>query len=128
MTMRLIDVEPCAELHQRILSLIKKRQVRIARTITVAMGFLSALSLTGLVFAIQYTAAELSHSGFFQYFSLLFSDSSTVVSLWREFALSLADSLPVVGIIIVLSAAAALFASIKGLIKNNFRIKQNYGY
>ena len=71
-------------------------------------------ALAGLVPAFHYAGQELAQSGFYQYLSLLFSDGGVLLAnSWREFALSLAESLPLMGITFVLAALFVLLGSIR---------------
>ncbi|MBI3888297.1 hypothetical protein HY311_00710 [Candidatus Nomurabacteria bacterium] len=86
-----------------------------------AFGFTGLASLTGLVPAFKILFTDLSQSGFYEYFSLLFSDTGSVVTYWKEFSFSLAEALPVISTILTLSLLFVCFLSLKYLMKQIIR-------
>ncbi|MFA6514921.1 MAG: hypothetical protein WCT42_01495 [Candidatus Paceibacterota bacterium] len=74
---------------------------------------LSVLSLSGSVFSIKSLIGELIRLGFFDYFSLAFSDSGVIATYWKEYTLSLADSLPVASLALSFFLLFVLFISIR---------------
>lgn len=86
----------------------QKRQVKIHLA---AFFVLDAFALIGLITSIIYLSNVFSQSGFGQYLSLILSDSNLLVSYWQELALSLAESLPVLGFIALLSVSTVLIWS-----------------
>jgi len=56
---------------------------------------------------------NLSQSGFYQYFSLIFSDLGILISHWREFGLLLAESLPTMTVITFMLAIFIFFLLLK---------------
>ena len=54
---------------------------------------------------------RLASSDLGNYFSLAFSDTSFIVSAWREFVLSIIESLPIIGIGLFLTSTYLLFWS-----------------
>jgi hypothetical protein len=63
--------------------------------------------------AIGFWRQDIANSGFFQYLSLLVSDSSYVASHGKDFVLSVADSLPVSAGIIMLALVVILANSLR---------------
>lgn len=90
----------------------KKRQAKIRLAVH---GAMAAVSFVVLIPSFSYMASSFAKSGFGQFASLMFSDGATVVSYWKEFALLLAESLPLFSIIILLAALAAFLASLKSV-------------
>ena len=107
-------IEPPYGLLGSILARISEAQRRNART---RLAFWSAgalVALGALVPVLRYAGQEFSQSGFYDYFSLLFSDGSMLLAnSWKELALSLAESLPLMGVTLVL----ATFFVLLGLIR-----------
>lgn len=121
----LMYITPPEGLLERIMARIKKEE-RVLLIKKVALFSAAALgSLFALIPAFQYALQEFHQSGFYQYLSLLFSDSGVVLVYWKEFAMSLAESLPVLGILVFLSAVFVFLGSVKLAINN---IKNIYGY
>jgi hypothetical protein len=83
-----------------------KRSARIRAYVFTATSFVSAvlLYLTG-----KAAVSELYRSGTPQVFSLVFSDFQAVFSNLSSFVLTIAESLPVLSIVYVLSSVVALF-------------------
>ncbi len=75
------------------------------------------------VYAI-YITSDIAHSGFFDYFSLIFSDWKIVFSHLGEFAISLINSVPFFEITLVTFSIFFLLVSAKFLIE--VREKFNY--
>ncbi|MEI6280641.1 MAG: hypothetical protein WCP17_01420 [bacterium] len=82
-------------------------------------GFASVglTSLIGLIPAIKILSNDLAQSGFYDYSSLIFSDGISMLSYWKEYILSLAESLPIVSITLTLSLFFVLLLSLKFVIK-----------
>ena len=81
----------------------KTIRARVYLTAHVALVIVAVVSL---IPAIQYAMTEAANSGFMQYVSLIISDSSSIMSNWKEFSLLIAESLPIIGSI---ACVAALF-------------------
>ena len=83
------------------------------------------LSLAGLVPAFAVLSNDLAKSGFYEYFSLIFSDSGLVASFSKELIFSLAESLPVMNIVLSLTLLFVFFLSIKYVMKQIIRLARN---
>ena len=95
-----------------MLRITRERQ-SCARRRVVFLTFSALGACAALVPALRYVGQELSQSGFYEYFSLAFSDGEILLASWKEFALLLAESLPLMGITLVFVALFALFASLR---------------
>ncbi len=84
-----------------------------ARRKTLLLGIASIVFGISLVPAFQYAAGELYASGFYEYMSLIFSDSGLVLSVWRQFAFSLIESIPSLAILVLLALCGALGWSLR---------------
>jgi hypothetical protein len=114
-------LEPPKDLFGRIMNRIRREQRlgRIKQRIVIfSVGAIA--SLAAVFPAFQMLKTELAASGFFTFSSLLFSDFAIVSAYWQNFALSLLESLPVMGLAAVLAAALAFFGSLK-LLTGNIR-------
>lgn len=114
----LAPVEPPPRLSGNIFVGIGRRKRRAARIRLALQGTVSLASLVATVPAFRYAALEFSESGFHRYLSLLFSDGAVVLASWKEFAMSLAESLPLVGATLFLSSVFVLLWSLKLAAKN----------
>lgn len=120
-TLHMERLEPSKNLRKNILlTIVKEERQRAKKYLAVSFAVASA-SAVGLVFSIQYIAQAISQSSFYQYLSLLFSDSDIVLSYWKSFAMSLVESMPFFAVTLVLFAVVALMMSIRVLIKNSGR-------
>ena len=107
------EIDPPDTLRKSILLAIGREERRRARLFLIVSITAVPLSVLGIVFSIQYMVQGFYQSSFHNYFSLLLSDPDIVLTYWREFALSLADSIPFAGMTISLITIAALLISIR---------------
>ena len=63
--------------------------------------------------ALSYCLRELSSSGFYEYLSLTISDGGVTLSYWKDLAIILLESFPVVGIVIVVGALLLFLVTLK---------------
>jgi len=76
----------------------------------VAMGIFSFI---GLIPVFVMLLSDLKRSGFYEYFSLTFSSSGSLIAYWKDFILLLGESLPVVSLIATLTLIFIFFLSLK---------------
>lgn len=112
------NIEPPEGLYLGILARIEREKRRIAVIRLAFFGVVAVASLAAIIPSFQYVAREFAQSGFYKYLSLLFSDSGAVLASWREFALSLAESLPITEITIFLTTIFVFLVSAKLAIKS----------
>lgn len=96
---------------------MEKNKIAIKRKIAV-FSVMLAVSFVGLIPAVKAAYSGFANSGFTQLFSLIFSDTAIVMSLWQNFALSLLETLPINGILIAGVFAVIFFGSFKFLVNN----------
>jgi hypothetical protein len=104
---------PESRLSGDIWSLIESKNTQIIKWKTFGYLSLVILSLSGSVLSIKSLIEELSNLGFYDYLSLAFSDSGVIATYWKEYTLSLVDSLPVASLIITFFLIFILFISIQ---------------
>jgi hypothetical protein len=109
-----------AKLRANILTRIGREEFRRARIYLFASATVGAVGVFGALLSIKYMLQGLSQSGFYNYFSLLISDPDMMLTYWREFALSIVESAPFIGITILLAAIAVLMFSAR-IFANNMR-------
>jgi hypothetical protein len=105
-------------LRKNILLSIRKEERRRARLYLFVATIVVPSSIFGAWFAILYMAQEFLSSNFYTYLSLLFSDTDIVFMYWQQFALSLAESIPLIGATVFLMTLAIFLASIRVLVSN----------
>ncbi len=110
--------EPTPELYRSILTNIETARIRSARQRLVFFAGVALVSVAGLVSASQYVLQEFYRSGFYDYVSLIFSDSSSLVNSWKEFGLVLAESLPALALATALTMLFVLLGSLRSTVKN----------
>ena len=101
---------------------ILRQEKKILRLKIWTYSVISLGSLVALVPSIKILLADLAQSGFYDYISLIFSDSRSIVSYWKEFIFSLGESLPVISILISLSLLFIFLKTVQS-ITNQFIIK-----
>lgn len=104
---------PESSLSEKIFVTIVAKDMRIVRIKMWIYSSLSILSFGALFPSIKMLMADFTQSGFYEYLSFAFSDGGTLVSYWKEFALSLIDSLPVVSVVLCLALIFAFLFSIR---------------
>jgi hypothetical protein len=111
-------VEPPQGLYAAVMTRIDAARRRTAQLRAGAFAALALISGAVLVPVAQYTAAQLYASGFYDYLSLALSDHSSVTTYWREFGLSLLESLPSLALLLLLPIVVALVWSLVRLVTN----------
>ena len=97
-----IDTEVCDRMVKSVICRVEKFEVSRSHRSSVAFSAISAAAIVALVPIIIYVWHSSSRSGFGQYMSLVSSDSAYMLEHWKEFLLSAATSLPIMGAIVVL--------------------------
>ncbi len=112
-------IEPPSGLFERIVNRIHKGQwlLTIRRRIAIfSVGLVG--SFAAFFLALKMVSAELSSSGFNQFFSLIFSDFTVVMRYWQSFVMTLLETLPVISLMVFLAVTFILLESLKYLSKN----------
>lgn len=93
--------EPSAGLFDRILLAIKREQ-ELRSTKRLAFGFLAilAVSLIAAPFSWTLFSGQMAESGILQFVSVAMSDLGTFLSIWPDSVMAVAESLPVIGIVL----------------------------
>ncbi len=112
------EVEPQNGFCGRILARIERARRRSAQLRCAATTLTAFFSGALLVPLFQYAAREFYTSGFYDYAALFFSDHSTVTLSWREFLMTLLESLPSIALLFLLVAIGALLWFTRSAIKN----------
>jgi hypothetical protein len=108
------EIEPSRHLRLQIMTEIGKRELRRERLMLASSLFGGCASAVTLVEALKYSAGAIAGSGFSEYLSLIFSDGGSLVAYWKEFLISLVESLPLLGITLVVASVLALLVSLRG--------------
>ncbi len=106
-------------LFEKIMLRIRAERKRMVLKRKIAgFSFVLAVSFLGLIPATKMVYSGFAESGFVQLFSLAFSDTSIVMAYWRNFALSLLESLPITGLMAIGISLFVILGSLKFLSKN----------
>ena len=81
-------------------------------------GSISAISFVLFATSTVYAINAYSGSSFASYFSLIFSDMGSVSLWWKELGLSLLESLPILGTMLVLGSIFLVLWSIRKFAKH----------
>lgn len=79
---------------------------QVARRYAAFQGLVTFFSLTATVYVANTVTTSFSQSGFYYYLELVFSGDMKVMTYWKEIGMSLAESLPVLGVALLLAAIA----------------------
>jgi len=112
-----LKIEPSKELLPRILKRIhKEERVLVLKKIIISSAVFLG-SLAGLIPSVKILLSDFSRSGFLSFFSLMFSDFSTIAKYWQSFAMILLETLPVISLALFLAVLLTFLQSIKFLTK-----------
>lgn len=95
---------------------IQNKQAKNLKIKSLSYGFIGLLSLGGFVFVSLSMVRQFILSGFFQYVSLAFSDGGLLAIYWKEYLMSLVDSLPVASIGTAVFLLFSMLISIRKII------------
>jgi hypothetical protein len=105
-------IQPNTKLSGLILDAIDKKKRFYILLKMIILSITSVMSFVALFLVWQTEGAVIIHSEAGQLLSLLFSDFRIVLGMWREYLVSLAESLPIVSIVLVAVFAWSLSASL----------------
>ena len=98
-------------LKKAILERIRMEEKHAAQRVFVASSACFLASIGGLVWGAQLAISSLSQTGFVEYMSLLFSDTSVIVTVWQPLALSIIESLPYFALTVLVGAGLVCFVA-----------------
>jgi hypothetical protein len=113
------------ELKEKIWINLMIRNKRITYFKLISFSSVNIISLIGFIPMFKVLANDFAQSGFYEYLSLAFSSNSLFSSSWKDFAYSLAESLPTMNIVFSLTIIFIFFLSLRYAIKQ-FIINNNY--
>ena len=96
------DNDVCDRILRSVICRVERFEVTRSHRKSVLYMVVSMVTLVALIPAIYYIYESISMSGFGQYFSLISSDGSYMLTNWQEFVLSMASSLPLTGAMVSL--------------------------
>jgi len=106
-------------LFEKILNRIHQEQhLIVVRRKILFFSIGSFVSVIAAIPAFKILLSEFIESGFEKYFSLLFSDTKIVMSIWQNFTVSLLETLPVLNLIIFSLIVLAFLQMLRLTAKN----------
>jgi hypothetical protein len=117
-----VKYHPERRLSDDIWRSIEIRQKRSSIIKLYSYAGLGFISLIGLIPATINLLGQFSRSGFYNYFSLIFSSDGYLNIYWKELALSVINSLPVISLMFSSLLIFILFISLKYAIQQ-FKFK-----
>lgn len=111
-------IDPPQDLETKILNKIYNERRKNTFIKTSFLGATSIASLFGLINVGVILWQSFVQTGFYEYLSLIFSDSSVLSTYWKEYTLSLIESLPLVGLISLLAIAIVFVWSSAKAVRN----------
>lgn len=113
------SIEPPDDLFDKIMNRINiEKRIIVVRRRIILFSIIVAISGSALGFILPKAHNDLSISGSYAFFSLLFSDFDAVLKYWNNFILAFLESLPIISIIGFLGTAFLFFESLKIVIKD----------
>ncbi len=109
------------KLSEDIWRTISKKNERLIKIMSWVYLSSSILSLTGFIFIVRDLIVKLPQTGFYEYMSLLASDGKYIGTYWKEFMLSVTESLPVTNITLSLLLVFVLLFSIRKIILRKYK-------
>jgi len=104
---------PSGLLNKVMLRLEAERKLKALRRRFFLAGIWLAGSFVAFVFVFRLLWLDVASSGFGQYASLVFSDFGYILVNWRDYTLSLLETLPAFSVGISLAAALSVLYGIK---------------
>lgn len=109
--------EPSEELSNKIWHKIVIRDRNIACFRLISLSSIGIASIFGSIPMFRILINDLAQSGFYEYFSMAFSNNGIFSIYWKEFAYSLAESLPTMSVVFLLTLVFIFFLSLHNVIK-----------
>ncbi|MFA5934366.1 MAG: hypothetical protein WC827_00550 [Candidatus Paceibacterota bacterium] len=113
-----LSIEPSLGLKEKIIFNIEKEAKKKAFFAFVFGGLTSLTSVLAMVYSLILIIKDYYVSGLSEYMSLIFSDSSVLMGLWKEYTYSIIESLPFVTITLTLVSLWIFVWSIKYIFSN----------
>ncbi|MEI6042421.1 MAG: hypothetical protein WCQ00_02535 [bacterium] len=110
------------DLANRIIFSIDEKAKQNAKYKALGLSFVSMISFFVSIPIIAQIITSFTQSGFYNYVSIIFSDSDVAMVYWKEIVMSLAESLPIIGIASLLAVAVIFTWSIlkaTSVVRNN---------
>lgn len=118
-------MNPPKGLLEKILKRIHQEERILVLRKIIIFSVTLGVSLVGLMPSAGMLLSDFNRSGFVNFFSLMFSDFSSVATYWQSFTMVLLETLPAVSLALFLAVLVTLLQSIKSLTRNIKIIRNN---
>jgi hypothetical protein len=109
------SIEPPSGLLKKIMTCIHREERILIIRKTIISSALLICSIAVFIPSLKMFLSDISNSGFLSFFSLIFSDFSSIANYWQSFGMILLETLPAISLAIFLAVALTLFQSIWSL-------------
>lgn len=99
------EIEVPDDLVQGILNRVDGKIRQQSRVKALSFSLISTTSLIISIPIIKAVITSFTQSGIYNYLSLIFSDSDIVITYWKEILMTIAESIPAISVIALLSIA-----------------------
>ncbi len=114
-----MELEPPEYLFGKIINRIKReRQLLNLRKRLMVFSAGAIGSVIAFIPAFSTVRTDLAGSGIIHFISLVFSDFAMTIALWKDFAFSILESLPVISIAVFLAIIFVFLGCIKFLVQD----------
>jgi predicted nucleic acid-binding Zn ribbon protein len=117
-----LEVEPRQHLCQDICHVIELREKRARNTKLIGYSVLAVLSIIIIVPATTSLVHQFGNSAFGQYASLVFSDAGVLAGYWKQFGITLIESVPIFSLTVVLGMVLMLGWSTRRILRQTKRL------
>lgn len=101
-----------------------ERQAELAKRKVALFTVFSVISLAAFAAIMPSLIRDFGRSAFFSYVSLAATDPGAMLSIWREYLLSMLEALPAVRLALTALAGLALIASLASLARTAKKLKR----
>ncbi|MFA7252651.1 MAG: hypothetical protein WC027_02235 [Candidatus Paceibacterota bacterium] len=109
-------------LNSKILLRIDQERVKRLKRQSLITKFVGGLSFISFFPIFINLVSQMQNSGFWNYLSLLFTDTSIVMTYWKQFSMTLIETAPVFPLTLILVSLLGLSLSFKfGFIKKDLQ-------
>ena len=119
-------INPPKGLLEKIINLIHKEERILVLRKIIFLSVLLLASMGGFIPSLSTLISDVNKSGFLNFFSLMFSDFSSVTVYWKSFVMMLLETLPAVSLALFLAVILTFLQSAKSLSKNIKIIKSHH--
>jgi|GEM_PF-1247423 hypothetical protein len=114
----LVSANPPDGLFDKIMARIQLERRVSLRWRLALFCFVMISSVVAIIPAVKMIGADIAQSGLIPLLSLMFSDFTMVVSLWKDFLISIAEVFPFTGVAVFFAASFVFFGSTKYLARD----------